>query len=205
MWVFIVLATQTFGLWNFSWIKTRPRFEGWNWWNGRAQGWLYLCMLQLILTSRQPSNIVLGSWLMFIKAPMPVSSWGVWAAWLAKTIRSSFAFQFSLHTECWPAAAQRGGTVVVTGVLRPWVTWCAVGTCKPLWSEWVITVAKSLGCPDPLSHELHPHLHLLPSNHNKPFFIFWSPPQNLCIFIFFVSKNTLLIYWMWLISTVLFI
>lgn len=94
MWVFIVLATQTFGLWNFSWIKTRPRFEGWNWWNRRAQGWLYLCMLQLILTSRQPSNIVLGSWLMFIKAPMPVSSWGVWAAWLAKTTWSSFAFHF---------------------------------------------------------------------------------------------------------------
>lgn len=135
-------------------------------------------MLQLILTSRQPSNIVLGSWLMFIKAPMPVSSWGVWAAWLAKTTQSSFAFQFSLHTECWPAAAQLGGTVVVTGVPRHWVTWCAFGTCKPLWSEWVITVAKSLRRPDPLSHELHPHFHLLPSNHNKPFFYLLIPSSK---------------------------
>lgn len=190
MWVFIVLATQTFGLWNFSWIKIRPQFEGWNWWNGRAQGWLYLCMLQLILTSRQPSNIVLGSWLMFIKAPMPVSSWGVWAAWLAKTRRSSFAFQFSLHTECRPAAAQRGGTVVVTGVLSRWVTWCAVGTCKPYEaSEWSLL-------PSLYDAQARFPTNFIPistfyrlTTTNR--FLSFDPPLKISVFLFSLLQRTL--------------
>ena len=43
MWIFMVPAALKCVPWNFSWIKNVPWCEGWNWRNGRTQGWIYIC------------------------------------------------------------------------------------------------------------------------------------------------------------------
>lgn len=97
-------------------------------------------------------------------------------------------FGFHCILNEWPAAPRWRGIVTVAGTLRHWVSWCALGTCKPLWNEWGITVAKPLQCLDLHPQELHPHLHLLPSNHNKLLFIFWSLLKT-SVFLFFCFKG----------------